>query len=976
MIQRFIKILFLILISIYGNAQTHKYYFDATSGNDSYSSIQAQSQSTPWKTITKLNNFATSLVPGDSVLFKCGETFYGEIIMGKSGTSSQPIVFASYGSGAKPIITGFSSVSAWTNVSGNIWQSTSAATTLSTLNMVTVNGSFQVIGRYPKLTDANSGYITTTAFTWAGGSWPISGSVKGVLAGSTDYTGGEVVMRKNHYIIDRALITSQSYSGGSITVNFTQQQPPVSTAYSPQNGYGFFFQNNVNTCTTQGEWYFDAATKKIGMYSVGSPSGVKVSTVDTLVNLNGKNYITFYNISFTGSNSLAFNIYNTSHNIINNCDISYHGQDAIMGFSPSFTLTNSTITYINNNCLNPNEGTGDVVQYNTISNVGDVAGMGQSGDLQYTGIQFAGTNSIISYNVLHDIGYIGIRFFGAPSTVSYNYIYNTCTVKDDGAAIYGGASNFAGTLVDHNIIINSVGAPNGTDGSNFGQGIYVDDAGNHVTISNNTVAQCGDAGIFTNAGTNLTITGNTVYNNPYQFAAITFSGAPSNLTLKNNIFVSRTSSQYCLYTSGASSTWFTNTDSNYYARPVADNRVFNINGSLKALAQWQTYSSQDAHSKKSPISLTDTSQILFYYNYTSSPTTTALGATYIDVYNTPYPGSVTLQSFSSVVLLYSLAAVALGASITQNSSILCNGGTTTLAGNGIGGVLPYTYLWSTGATTRNITASAGTYSLTVTDGAGTKANASLTVTQPLPISITLAYGEAPTNVSVLATGGTPTYTYKIDAGSYQSSNIFSSVAAGNHTITVQDANSCTQVINFTVISGGTPLTISNIVQDSTALCYGGTTSATVTATGGTAPYTYLWSNSQTTQTATNLSAITYTVTVTDAASHVADTFITITQPTIISIVQITYNIISTHGGTTTVYVSATGGTGSLTYQLDASGYGSADSFTTVSAGNHTVYVKDSNGCIISQGFTILQPAANILNYYLKPRNRHIKYIQL
>ncbi|HEY2720271.1 MAG TPA: hypothetical protein VGI82_01015, partial [Chitinophagaceae bacterium] len=116
--------LLLLLISIMlfserGNSTT--YYFSTTDGDDSRTSAQAQSSSTPWKTLTKLNSFFSSLQPGDMVLFKSGDVFYGNITVTKSGSSSSPITFGSYGSGAQPVISGFTPVTSWTNTSGNLW---------------------------------------------------------------------------------------------------------------------------------------------------------------------------------------------------------------------------------------------------------------------------------------------------------------------------------------------------------------------------------------------------------------------------------------------------------------------------------------------------------------------------------------------------------------------------------------------------------------------------------------------------------------------------------------------------------------------------------------------------------------------------------------------------------------------------------------------------------------------------------------
>src|SRR3989339_2159870 len=122
--------LFLISFSLflfsftYASAST---YYVSNTGLDTNNGI---SESTPWQTISKVN--ATTFSPGDSILFKRGDTFYGSITVSQSGTAGNPITFSSYGSGSQPIITGFTDVTEWTNLGNNIWESTSPVSTLST----------------------------------------------------------------------------------------------------------------------------------------------------------------------------------------------------------------------------------------------------------------------------------------------------------------------------------------------------------------------------------------------------------------------------------------------------------------------------------------------------------------------------------------------------------------------------------------------------------------------------------------------------------------------------------------------------------------------------------------------------------------------------------------------------------------------------------------------------------------------------
>src|SRR3954453_10810774 len=111
-IKNLSKALFLsatLLIFAY-SSQAKSYYF-SSSGNDSYTSTQAQSQATPWKSISKLNSIFSTLVAGDIIYFKRGDIFFGSIVATRSGSSGKPITFDAYGSGNKPVITGLISFS-------------------------------------------------------------------------------------------------------------------------------------------------------------------------------------------------------------------------------------------------------------------------------------------------------------------------------------------------------------------------------------------------------------------------------------------------------------------------------------------------------------------------------------------------------------------------------------------------------------------------------------------------------------------------------------------------------------------------------------------------------------------------------------------------------------------------------------------------------------------------------------------------
>lgn len=281
------------------------------------------------------------------------------------------------------------------------------------------------------------------------------------------------------------------------------------------------------------------------------------------------------------------------------------------------------------------------------------------------------------------------------------------------------------------------------------------------------------------------------------------------------------------------------------------------------------------------------------------------------------------------------------------TNITCNGGNATVTVTASGGLAPYTG-------TGTFTVAAGTYTYTVTDAGGATATTSITVTQPSAVqasatSGTITVNGGTTTITASASGGTAPYSYRLNTGSYRTSNTFSNVAAGTYTITVRDANGCT---GSTSISISQPAVLSASANAASIQCNGGSTTVVVSATGGTAPYTGTGSFS--------VSAGTYTYTVSDAAGTSVSTSITVTQPAAIGITVSTGSI-TVFGGTTMVQVDAYGGTGSTySYKLNNGTFQSSNTFNDVPAGNHVVTVRDANGCTNIKNFTITQPANNPL----------------
>jgi gliding motility-associated-like protein len=205
-------------------------------------------------------------------------------------------------------------------------------------------------------------------------------------------------------------------------------------------------------------------------------------------------------------------------------------------------------------------------------------------------------------------------------------------------------------------------------------------------------------------------------------------------------------------------------------------------------------------------------------------------------------------------------------SISSKTNALCNGGGGGSATVNATGGSPFTYSWSpsggTNATATNL--SEGTYTVTVTNSSGCISVDTVNISQPsqIQIGITIAPACSGNNGSATAipSGGVGPYTYSW-APSGGTNATASGLGAGSYTVTVKDNNGCTQTqaVKVTTATGvGPTVTVNPITPASCSVCNG---AASVTASGGTAPYTFNWSNGATTSAVSNLCGATYTVSV-------------------------------------------------------------------------------------------------------------------
>ena len=174
-----------------------------------------------------------------------------------------------------------------------------------------------------------------------------------------------------------------------------------------------------------------------------------------------------------------------------------------------------------------------------------------------------------------------------------------------------------------------------------------------------------------------------------------------------------------------------------------------------------------------------------------------------------------------------------------------------------GGAGGFTYLWSNNANTQVVNGlMAGSYIVTVTDANNCTVVNGTVIGEPTPLVLTTSTttvncrGGSDGTATVTPTGGIAGYTYAWDInGTTVTSATASNLAAGTYSVTVTDANGCTQSTFVTVAEPATSV-VANIINPNGASCNGGNDgSASVSVFGGTTPYTYLWSDAAGTTTA-------------------------------------------------------------------------------------------------------------------------------
>ncbi len=344
----------------------------------------------------------------------------------------------------------------------------------------------------------------------------------------------------------------------------------------------------------------------------------------------------------------------------------------------------------------------------------------------------------------------------------------------------------------------------------------------------------------------------------------------------------------------------------------------------------------------------------YSYSWNTGPTSASITGLTATTYSVTITDANSCTDSASVELTQPVALVA---SASVSNTLNCFGDSDgEVTASQTGGTSGYSYSWNTGPTSASINGlTATTYSVTITDANSCTDSASVELTQPtaLVVSVTVDSNESCTGLSnggvtANASGGTSSYSYSWSNS--QTSTVLTNLTGATYTVVVTDANGCTESAQNTVSTGASPsVSISSTTHPT---CNGDSDgSLTALASSGSSPYEYAWSSGGNSATETSLANGTYTIVITDVNGCTATTSGSVTDPSTISLSTSATNVTCTGDGNGSIDLTASGGTGTLSY-LWSPGSASSEDISGLSGGSYSVVVTDANGCTETTSETV------------------------
>lgn len=590
----------LLPLSVFFNAFGMN-YFISNHGNDSDT---GNDPSRSWVSLEKLNNFPFE--PGDSVFFRRGSVFSGELEIKSSGVSGTPIYFGAYGGGYAPVFSGGVEITGFSLKGGS--GKTYEAICTNKVKTLYIGNKLQILARSPnypyfhKASGGDFGKITDPVLTEANNYW----------------TGARVRFRPVNWVYEHREINSSS--NGVINYDATVRYPM-------KNEWGYYLENKFELLDSPGEWYYDPTQKKLLLYSATDPvingKSVSATIFDNGIMLDSAvSFIFIENLIFrdyAGSGILG--IHSNTNITVHNCSFQNITESGIrfLRRADSCIITGNYFKDILGRGISFTEAFNNQISYNQINRIGLIPGYGISGVNNASGIvmeirdetrdrkldyfETPCNNNYIGYNQIDSCGYIGIRCDGQNNLIERNTVDNCLLTLADGAGIYCFSSNTYNSVIKNNFVMRSVGNMAGTPESNpIANGIYIDNNCYNIKLDSNTVVDNKSAGILINASAHDNfISNNVLYGNmgcQLNFSDWLVANTTINNTTRDNVFFSSSASVPCIlllsnwsYNVG---TFSNNSFINPYNSKVVQ-KSWKENVSL-SLSQWQSASGQDLNS--------------------------------------------------------------------------------------------------------------------------------------------------------------------------------------------------------------------------------------------------------------------------------------------------------------------------------------------------------------------------------------------
>lgn len=297
---------------------------------------------------------------------------------------------------------------------------------------------------------------------------------------------------------------------------------------------------------------------------------------------------------------------------------------------------------------------------------------------------------------------------------------------------------------------------------------------------------------------------------------------------------------------------------------------------------------------------------------------------------------------------------------------LCNSDTNgSFTINASGGVSPYTFAIGSGTysgTSTFTNLGAGTYTIHVKDDNNCIKDSNIIIIEPaelaiasLPISEPTCFSSLNGSITVTATGGTTPYQYRLNTGSYGSSNAFGTLPAGSYNISIRDNNNCQK--DTTVALQQPPQLIPQALTVKSTCVPINNGEVTMSATGGTPGYQYALGAGafSSNATFTTLASGSYTFRVRDNNNCTEDTIVAVVDSIVIDATLNLTDALCLDSNSGAIVVNPTGGTSPYQYALGTGPYGNSNAFNNQYAGTYTVHIRDTIGCEMDTTISLTEP---------------------